>query len=116
MVTVVRAAADIASDGSLQLLGRGCAMPAAACGNAGRRRRRRCGSRGAGPCDIHHHRGRPPSLAAVSLREILEDKDFSDKDPRPFNFRRAWSSGDHDVVAAATYAGNWSSAEFWSFV
>jgi len=56
-----------------------------------------------------------PSPADVALRENLEDEDFSDKDPRRFNFRRAWSNGDDDVVAA-TDAGNWSSAEFRSFV
>ena len=56
-----------------------------------------------------------PSPADIALRENLEDEDFSDKDPRRFNFRRAWSTGDDDVVAA-TDAGNWGSAEFRSFV
>ena len=40
---------------------------------------------------------------------------FGDKDPRRFNFRRAWSSGDDDVVAG-TDADNWSTAEFRAFV
>ena len=48
-----------------------------------------------------------PSPADIALRENLEDEDFSDKDPRRFNFRRAWSTGDDDVVAA-TDAGNWA--------
>jgi hypothetical protein len=56
-----------------------------------------------------------PSPADIAQRETLEDEDFSDKDPRRFNFRRAWSSGDDDVVAA-TDADNWSSVEFRTFV
>ena len=57
---------------------------------------------------------RPPP-ADIALREALEAEGFGDKDPRRFNFRRAWSSGDDDVVAG-TDADNWSTAEFRAFV
>ena len=48
---------------------------------------------------------RPPP-AVIALREDLEAEGFGDKDPRRFNFQRAWSSGDDDVVAV-TDADNW---------
>ena len=57
---------------------------------------------------------RPPP-ADIALREDLEAEGFGDKDPRRFNFRRAWSSGGDDVVAG-TDADNWSTAEFRAFV
>ena len=53
--------------------------------------------------------------AEIARREDFEDEDFTDKDPRRFNYRRVWSSGDDDVVAANN-AGNWSSMEFRTFV
>ena len=37
------------------------------------------------------------------------------KDPRRFNFRRTWSDGDSDVVAAG-HVDNWDSIEFRAFV
>ena len=51
--------------------------------------------------------GLPRRTSDVALRENLEpeDEDLSDKDLQRFNFRRAWSTGDDDVVAA-TDAGN----------
>ena len=56
-----------------------------------------------------------PTPADVRRREDAEGEDFSDRDPRRFNYRRAWSSGDDDVVAAADGV-NWNSAEFRTFV
>ena len=56
-----------------------------------------------------------PIPAEIARREDFEDEDFTDKDPRRFNYRRVWSSGDDDVVAANN-AGNWSSMEFRTFV
>ena len=56
-----------------------------------------------------------PPPADIALREAREAEGFGDKDPRRFNFRRAWSSGDDDVVTG-TDADNWSTAEFRAFV
>ena len=58
---------------------------------------------------------RPPP-ADIALREAFEDEDFGDKDPRRFNFRRAWSSGDVDVVAGTTSSsGCTTSARWWMY-
>jgi hypothetical protein len=56
-----------------------------------------------------------PSPQDIALRESAEDDDFSDRDPRRFNYRRVWSDGGDDVVAA-TDPDNWSSIEFRAFV
>ena len=52
-----------------------------------------------------------PPPADIALREAFEAEGFGEKDPRRFNFRRVWSSGDDDVVAG-TDTDNWSAAEF----
>ena len=52
--------------------------------------------------------------AEIARREDFKDEDFTDKDPRCFNYRRVWSSGDDNVVASNV--GNWSSMKFRTFV
>ena len=63
------------------------------------------------------HRRRPAAAAGGrrDAREAYEDEGFGGKDPRRFNFRRAWPSGDDDVVAG-TDADNWNTAKFRAFV
>ena len=56
-----------------------------------------------------------PRPTDVAAREDREDEDFGLKDPRRFNFRRTWSDGDSDVVAA-DHVDNWDSIEFRAFV
>ena len=56
-----------------------------------------------------------PTPSEVRARENDEDEEFGARDPRRLNFRRAWSSGNDEVVNPLV-KGMWDTLEFRGFV